>query len=42
MVMAALVMNRRTLLLTLSSSFALGGCLRPDFRTEQLDATTTG
>ncbi|MCJ2083342.1 MAG: polysaccharide biosynthesis/export family protein [Methylobacterium sp.] len=40
--MAALVMNRRTLLLALSSSLALGGCLRPDFRTDQLDATATG
>lgn len=38
----AMVMNRRALLLALSSSLALGGCLRPDFRTTQLDATGTG
>lgn len=35
-------MNRRALLLALTSSLALGGCLRPDFRTAQLDATATG
>ena len=35
-------MNRRSLLLALTSSLALGGCLRPDFRTDQLDATGTG
>ncbi|AWN37961.1 polysaccharide biosynthesis/export family protein [Methylobacterium radiodurans] len=35
-------MNRRALLLALTSSLALGGCLRPDFRTADLDATGTG
>lgn len=35
-------MNRRALLLTLTSSLALGGCLRPDFRTDLLDQTGTG
>lgn len=35
-------MNRRALILTLASSLALGGCLRPDFRTADLDATGTG
>lgn len=35
-------MNRRALLFALSTSVALGGCLRPDFRTDQLDATGTG
>ena len=35
-------MNRRALLLTLATSLALGGCLRPEFRTAQLDATGTG
>ena len=40
--MTAMVMNRRALILTLGSSLALGGCLRPSFRTDQLDATGTG
>ena len=35
-------MHRRALLLALSSTLALGGCLRPDFRTVDLDATGTG
>ncbi|GLS42492.1 polysaccharide biosynthesis/export family protein [Methylobacterium brachythecii] len=35
-------MNRRALILALSSTLALGGCLRPDFRTNELDATGTG
>ncbi|GJD81537.1 hypothetical protein NBEOAGPD_4790 [Methylobacterium gregans] len=35
-------MNRRALLLALSGSLALGGCLRPEFRTADLDATGTG
>ncbi len=35
-------MNRRALILTLASSLALGGCLRPDFRTADLDASGTG
>ncbi|KNY22622.1 polysaccharide biosynthesis/export family protein [Methylobacterium sp. ARG-1] len=37
-----MVMNRRALLLALGSTLALGGCLRPSFRTDQLDATGTG
>ena len=40
--MTAMVMNRRALLLALGSTLALGGCLRPSFRTDQLDATGTG
>jgi len=40
--MTAMVMNRRALLLALGSTLALGGCLRPTFRTDQLDATGTG
>jgi polysaccharide biosynthesis/export protein len=39
--MTAMVMNRRALLLALGSTLALGGCLRPSFRTDQLDATGT-
>ncbi|GBU16456.1 MULTISPECIES: polysaccharide biosynthesis/export family protein [Methylobacterium] len=35
-------MNRRLLCLALASSLALGGCLRPDYRTAELDATGTG
>ena len=35
-------MNRRVLLLVLATSLGLGGCLRPDYRTDQLDATGTG
>ncbi|MBP1179469.1 polysaccharide export outer membrane protein [Methylobacterium sp. PvR107] len=35
-------MNRRALLLTLGTTLALGGCLRPTFRTDELDATGTG
>ncbi|WP_170868082.1 polysaccharide biosynthesis/export family protein [Methylobacterium sp. 13MFTsu3.1M2] len=37
-----MVMNRRALLLALGSTLALGGCLRPSFRTDQLDATGAG
>ncbi|MCB4800666.1 polysaccharide biosynthesis/export family protein [Methylobacterium brachiatum] len=37
-----MVMNRRALLLALGSTLTLGGCLRPSFRTDQLDATGTG
>ncbi|WP_210035617.1 polysaccharide biosynthesis/export family protein [Methylobacterium sp. PvR107] len=37
-----MVMNRRALLLTLGTTLALGGCLRPTFRTDELDATGTG
>ncbi|MCJ2096771.1 MULTISPECIES: polysaccharide biosynthesis/export family protein [unclassified Methylobacterium] len=37
-----MVMNRRALFLALGSTLALGGCLRPTFRTDQLDATGTG
>ncbi|MCJ2073555.1 polysaccharide export protein [Methylobacterium sp. J-030] len=37
-----MVMNRRALLLSLGTTLALGGCLRPTFRTDQLDATGTG
>lgn len=37
-----MTMYRRAFLLALSSTLALGGCLRPDFRTDQLDATGTG
>ncbi|MGU3402440.1 polysaccharide biosynthesis/export family protein [Methylobacterium brachiatum] len=37
-----MVMNRRALLLALGTTLALGGCLRPSFRTDQLDATGTG
>ena len=37
-----MVMNRRALLLALGSTLALGGCLRPSFRTDQLDTTGTG
>lgn len=37
-----MVMNRRALLLTLTATLALGGCLRPSFRTDELDATGTG
>jgi len=40
--MTAMVMNRRALLLTLGTTLALGGCLRPTFRTDELDATGTG
>ena len=40
--MTAMVMNRRALLFTLGSTLALGGCLRPTFRTGELDATGTG
>lgn len=40
--MTAMVMNRRALLLALGSTLALSGCLRPSFRTDQLDATGTG
>ncbi|CAM2890704.1 hypothetical protein JHFBIEKO_2775 [Methylobacterium mesophilicum] len=40
--MTAMVMNRRALFLALGSTLALGGCLRPTFRTDQLDATGTG
>jgi polysaccharide export outer membrane protein len=40
--MTAMVMNRRALLLALGSTLTLGGCLRPSFRTDQLDATGTG
>ncbi|SFD89366.1 polysaccharide export outer membrane protein [Methylobacterium sp. 13MFTsu3.1M2] len=40
--MTAMVMNRRALLLALGSTLALGGCLRPSFRTDQLDATGAG
>ncbi|WP_407520925.1 polysaccharide biosynthesis/export family protein [Methylobacterium oryzisoli] len=35
-------MNRRLLLTGLASTLALGGCLRPDYRTAYLDATGTG
>ena len=35
-------MHRRALLLALTSTLALGGCLRPDFRTDELDTTGTG
>ena len=35
-------MQRRAFLLALTSTWALGGCLRPDFRTNELDATGTG
>lgn len=37
-----MVMNRRALLLALGTTLALGGCLRPTFRTDELDATGTG
>ncbi len=37
-----MVMNRRALVFALGTSLALGGCLRPDFRTAELDATGTG
>lgn len=37
-----MVMNRRALVLALGTSLALGGCLRPEFRTSELDATGTG
>jgi polysaccharide export outer membrane protein len=37
-----MVMNRRALVFALGTSLALGGCLRPDFRTSELDATGTG
>jgi polysaccharide export outer membrane protein len=40
--MTAMVMNRRALLLSLGTTLALGGCLRPTFRTDELDATGTG
>ncbi|MDQ0449113.1 polysaccharide export outer membrane protein [Methylobacterium aerolatum] len=35
-------MNRRALVFALVTSLSLGGCLRPDFRTSELDATGTG
>ena len=35
-------MNRRALLLTMTATLALGGCLRPNYRTDELDATGTG
>lgn len=35
-------MNRRALLLTLTATLGLGGCLRPNYRTYELDATGTG
>lgn len=35
-------MDRRAFLLALSGTVALGGCLRPNYRTDQLDATGTG
>lgn len=35
-------MNRRAFILALSTTLALGGCLRPNFRTYELDATGTG
>lgn len=37
-----MAMHRRAFLLALPSVLALGGCLRPDFRTVDLDATGTG
>ena len=37
-----MAMQRRAFLLALPSVLALGGCLRPDFRTVDLDATGTG
>lgn len=37
-----MVMNRRALVFALGTSLALGGCLRPEFRTGELDATGTG
>ncbi|WP_232629749.1 polysaccharide biosynthesis/export family protein [Methylobacterium sp. Leaf118] len=37
-----MTMHRRALLLALPAVLALGGCLRPDFRTADLDATGTG
>src|SRR4051794_18727278 len=40
--MTAMVMNRRALLLSLGTTLALGGFLRPTFRTDELDATGTG
>lgn len=35
-------MNRRFLLLALPLTLALAGCLRPNYRTDELDATGTG
>ena len=35
-------MNRRAFILALSTTLALGGCLRPNYRTDELDATGTG
>ncbi len=35
-----MTINRRALLSTLSASLALGGCFRPDYRTQLLDETT--
>ncbi|MFC6390172.1 polysaccharide biosynthesis/export family protein [Methylorubrum zatmanii] len=37
-----MAMHRRAFLLALPSVLTLGGCLRPDFRTTDLDATGTG
>ena len=37
-----MTMHRRALLLALPAVLALGGCLRPNFRTADLDATGTG
>ncbi len=37
-----MVMNRRAFVFALGTSLALGGCLRPTFRTNELDATGTG
>ncbi|SFL36257.1 polysaccharide biosynthesis/export family protein [Methylorubrum salsuginis] len=37
-----MTMHRRAFLLGLPTVLALGGCLRPDFRTADLDATGTG
>ncbi len=38
----AMAMNRRSLLITLTASLTLGGCLKPDYRTNDLDRTGTG
>ena len=37
-----MTMHRRAFLLALPAVLTLGGCLRPDFRTADLDATGTG
>ena len=37
-----MAMHRRAFLLALPAMLALGGCLRPDYRTVELDATGTG